>query len=52
MAQSIVDARNERPFISIEDLSNRTKISKAILALFDRLGITDDLEQDNQLSLF
>lgn len=37
-AQSIVDAREQSPFISIEDLRNRTKISASLIDLLREGG--------------
>jgi DNA polymerase-3 subunit alpha (Gram-positive type) len=51
-AESIVKARESSPFISKEDLSNRTQITRNTLEVFNALGITMELEEDNQLSLF
>ena len=52
VAQSIVDARNEKKFSSREDLLNRTKISKTHLKYMIDNNILDDLANDDQLSLF
>ncbi|MDR0675342.1 MAG: PolC-type DNA polymerase III [Mycoplasmataceae bacterium] len=51
-ANSIIQARNERPFSSKADLAARTKITKSILAAFNVMGVTNNLDEDNQLSLF
>ena len=52
VAESIVKARNERPFISKEDLMNRTQLSNTLLRKFEELGVLDDLDESNQISLF
>jgi DNA polymerase-3 subunit alpha (Gram-positive type) len=51
-AQSIVTARNQAPFASKQDLLERTKISTTILDYFEKLGITNNLNEDDQLRLF
>lgn len=51
-ASSIVDERNKRPFVSKEDLMSRAKISKTILETLETMGVLDELQEDNQLSLF
>ena len=51
-AESIVNERTRRPFASKEDLMSRTKISKTILETLESMGVLDDLQEDNQLSLF
>ncbi|CAF0793683.1 unnamed protein product [Didymodactylos carnosus] len=52
VAASIIAARTIRPFISLDDLAQRTNISKTHLATFERLGILKGLEKSSQLSLF
>ncbi|MDE7434003.1 MAG: hypothetical protein K2M43_02660 [Mycoplasmoidaceae bacterium] len=51
-AESIVEQRKIRPFISKEDLISRAKISTTILNYMEDMGILSDLQEDNQLSLF
>ncbi|QJG66875.1 PolC-type DNA polymerase III [Mycoplasma phocoenae] len=52
VADSIVEARNEHHFLSIEDLTKRTKINSRILQFMRDLGIFDELDEDNRISLF
>ena len=52
VAISIVNARNERPFISKEDLMNRTQLSNTLVKKLSDLGILNDLDETNQISLF
>ena len=52
VAQSIVDARNEHEFISVEDISNRTQITQTSLAAIRKLKGLDGLQESNQMSLF
>jgi DNA polymerase-3 subunit alpha (Gram-positive type) len=51
-AKSIVEARLTKQFISIEDLSKRGKISKAIIETLKKSGCLEGLSQNNQLSIF
>jgi DNA polymerase-3 subunit alpha (Gram-positive type) len=51
MAKSIVEARTITPFTSKEDLKNRTKVSVGHLETMNKMGITDKLEDDNQMTM-
>jgi len=51
-AQSIVDARDERPFTSIEDLVSRTRLSRTLVTLLKDQGALEGLPASNQLGLF
>ncbi|MBQ8092909.1 MAG: PolC-type DNA polymerase III, partial [Clostridia bacterium] len=51
-AQSIVDARNEAPFISIEDVMHRTKVSQSICDMMRDAGCFSKMPDTNQLDLF
>ena len=50
-AQGIVDARHD-PFISVEDLKNRGKVSSAVLDLLREHGCLEGLAETNQVTLF
>ena len=52
VAVSIVNARNEREFLSKEDLMNRTLISTTLMKKLDDLGVLQDLDETDQISLF
>ena len=52
VAESIVQAREERPFSDKQDLTKRTLLSKTLLKRFEELGILDGLDESDQLSLF
>ncbi len=52
VAESIVNAREEKAFISKEDLLRRTTISKTLLGKLEDLGILDGLDDYNQTALF
>ena len=52
VAKSIVEARNERSFISIEDVLARTQINNTQRDKLIELGAFGNLNEENQLSLF
>ncbi len=51
-AQRIIKARSERPFLSVEDLRSRARLSKNLMEMFLQCGCLHDLPERNQLSLF
>ncbi|MCQ3908240.1 MAG: hypothetical protein MJ200_01445 [Mycoplasmoidaceae bacterium] len=51
-ALSIVEARKQKPFSSILDLQNRTKLSTTLIGKLKDLGVLDSLEADDQIRLF
>ena len=52
VAESIVSARQEREFLSKEDLMERTQLSQTLLKKLDDLGVLKGLDDSNQMSLF
>lgn len=52
VANSIIEARNQRPFTSKDDIKNRTKITNTHFKILDELRIISHLEEDDQLTLF
>jgi len=52
VAKSIVEQREIKPFISKEDLQKRTLINNTQLNRFEELGLTESLDDKNQMSLF
>lgn len=52
VAKQIVSAREEKPFLSKEDLSNRGKVSKTLIEYLTENNVLNDLPDENQLSLF
>ena len=52
VARTIIEARNTRPFISIEDLQNRGKISATTIEKLRSLNVLNNLPETSQLSLF
>ncbi|HHY77291.1 MAG TPA: PolC-type DNA polymerase III [Clostridiales bacterium] len=51
-ALSIVKEREKYPFISVEDLRERAKLSKTVIEIMKNHGCLDGLPENNQLSLF
>jgi len=51
-AKSIVEARNQKPFSSIDDLMNRTKLSTTLTQKLKDLHVLDNLDADDQMRLF
>ncbi|UQS86503.1 PolC-type DNA polymerase III [Nicoliella spurrieriana] len=52
VAKQIVAAREDKAFISKEDLAKRGKVSKKIIDFMDENGVLKGLPDENQLSLF
>lgn len=52
VAQQIVEARKEKPFLSKEDLAKRGKVSKTVIEYMNENGVLKGLPDENQLSLF
>jgi DNA polymerase III subunit alpha, Gram-positive type len=52
VARSIVDAREKCFFLSKEDLQSRTQINGTQVRKLEIMGVLDDLQDENQLSLF
>ena len=51
-AQSIVEARVNGEFSSKEDLKNRAQLSKSVLDVFDKVGVTSSMTETDQLTFF
>jgi DNA polymerase III subunit alpha, Gram-positive type len=51
-ADSIVQARNQRPFMGIKDLTNRTKLSTTNIEKLKQFGVLKALEAEETVSLF
>jgi DNA polymerase-3 subunit alpha (Gram-positive type) len=52
VANNIVEERNKRPFISIEDFQIRCKVSGTLMDKMRLMGIFEGMDETNQLSLF
>ncbi len=51
-ADSIIDARKDGKFMSIDDLKIRSKAGKAVIEMLANAGCLDGMSQSNQMSLF
>ena len=52
VSRTIVEARKKKPFISIEDLQTRGKVSSTTVDKLKQLHVLDELPETSQLSLF
>ncbi len=52
VAQKIVTERDKRPFLSVEEVQHRAKISATLMDRMRMMNIFDGMEESNQLSLF
>lgn len=52
VAKNIVREREKKPFLSIEDVQIRGKVSKTLIDKMIDMGVLKDLPDSNQLSLF
>lgn len=52
VAISIVEARNQKPFSSLPDFLERTKVNKKIIEELNKINALDHLNDSNQISLF
>lgn len=50
VAQSIISAREEAPFSSLEDLQKRTSLNKTNIEKLKNLGVLSGLNASNQIS--
>lgn len=51
-AQTVVEARKDGPFTSKKDLLRRTKLSQTNVEALSQMGVLNDLDEDDQLTLF
>jgi len=52
VAKNIVEEREKKPFLSIEDLQKRCKISGTLIEKMRLMGILDGMDESSQLTLF
>ena len=52
VAKKIVEEREKREYISIEDLQKRAKVSSTLIEKMRAMGILDGMDESSQLSLF
>ncbi|MBQ3056057.1 MAG: helix-hairpin-helix domain-containing protein, partial [Clostridia bacterium] len=51
-AESIVAARNEEPFFSVEDMQIRAGLNKKVVETLRSAGVLDSINETDQLSFF
>lgn len=51
-SETVVEARNKRPFMSIEDLQSRTRLSQQHIETLKKLKVLEGLPESDQISLF
>ena len=51
-AASIVAARDEEPFFSVEDLQTRARLTKSVIEVLRSNGVLDGLDETDQLTFF
>jgi DNA polymerase-3 subunit alpha (Gram-positive type) len=51
-AINIIEARKDGAFVSVEDLRERTKLTKTVLEVMKQNGILEGMSDTNQMSLF
>jgi len=49
-AQSVVEARKDKPFISKQDLISRTSVGSSLVKVFEDMHMLDDIQDEDQLS--
>jgi len=52
VAETVIQARQDKPFISKQDVKDRTKLSATIFTKLEELGTFDGMIEKNQMSLF
>ena len=52
VAKQIVKERDIQPFLSVEDVQKRGKVSQTLIIKMQEMGILKDLPESNQLTLF
>jgi len=52
VAKNIVEERNKKSFLSIEEVQKRAKISGTLMDKMRLMGMFDGMEESNQMSLF
>lgn len=52
VAESVIEAREDKPFLSVEDITQRTGLNQSSIKGLRKLGALDGMQESNQLSLF
>ena len=52
VGDSVVEARKQNSFLSKEDVMKRTKLTNTQIDFLTKIGVFEDMSEENQLSLF
>jgi DNA polymerase-3 subunit alpha (Gram-positive type) len=52
VANSVIDARIQQPFLSVEDVTKRTRLTKNQIEILNQMGVFEGMQSENQISLF
>lgn len=52
VADTVIEARKDGPFLSKEDLQRRSALSGTLVKKLESMGVLDGLQDENQMSLF
>ena len=52
VGDSVIEARQQNLFLSKEDVIKRTKLNNTQIDLLTKLGVFENMSEENQLSLF
>ena len=52
VADTVVEARKQGPFLSKEDLLRRTSLSSTLVKKLESMGVLEGMQEENQMSLF
>ena len=52
VAETVIEQREIRPFLSKQDLLERTSLNGTHLKVLESMGVLDGMQEENQLSLF
>ena len=50
-AKNIIEAREDEPFFSVEDLQTRAKLTKSVIEILRTNGVIKNLEETDQITM-
>jgi DNA polymerase-3 subunit alpha (Gram-positive type) len=51
-ATNLAEARDQGPFLSVDDMRERAKLNKTAIEALEKMGALKGLPESNQLTLF
>ena len=51
-AKNIIEARDQEPFFSVEDLQTRAGLNKSVIETLRHAGVLDGINETDQLTFF